>query len=355
MYSLQKISGGKYATPSQFVRMIHEVAQSKGRQELFNKRDPEVLKRLVDLAIIESVRASTAIEGVKVPPLVRLKEMVEDAGWKPGNRDEEDVLAYKNALAFIYDRPKRKRLSVEFILQISKILWAHDTKKIGLKKSDNKIVLKFPDGTQVFRFQPPSAKDTPKLLERTCMLFHQTINEEGCIDHQVIAAFILDFLCIHPLEDGNGRLARLLHTFLLLQNEYEVGRYVSLEGLIEQNKKNYYDSLYQSSKEWASGKHTMHPWMNFCLGKLNLAYKRFERQVDTARETFAAGIRRPEQHEAEKLLETMAIGQNFERSFVEREAAVSGRTARRVLEAWVRDGRLLKQGLARATRYKKLR
>ena len=353
MHTLEKLKSHTFSTPRQKQRLLHEIAESKGRQQLFRKQSPEVLERLLDSAIIESVRASTSMEGVIVPEHGRLREMIHAARWRPRDRDEEDVLAYKNALSFIYE--KKRDLSVELIVRLSQILWAHDKAKTGLKKHDNRIVLRYPDGQHVLRFEPPSAKETPTLLETSCELYHRLIKDETLIDHQVVSAFVLDVLCIHPLEDGNGRLARLLHTMLLLQCGYDVVCYISLEGLVEQDKEHYYEALYESSKGWKTSKHSLNPWMNFSLGKLSLAYKRFERQVNEAQETFAVGLDRPESSTVEKLLETLSLGQTFDRAFIERETGVSGRTSRRTLQRWVEQGRLMKRGDGRGTRYEKIR
>ncbi len=293
------------------------------------------------------------MEGVVVPEHERLVEMIRSARWRPKNRDEEDVLAYKNALKFIYNRPEK--LSLDLIVKLSNILWAHCKEKTGLKKKDNKIALIYPDGSSVIRFSPPSAEATPELLQKACELYHRLVDNEEIIDHQVISAFILDLLCIHPLEDGNGRLARVLHTYLLIDRGYQVGRYISLEGLVEKDKEQYYDALYRSSQEWEDVGNNANPWMNFCLGKLNLAYKQFERQVQEAQATYADSTTRPEQGRIEKLLEGLTIGQTFDREFLEKEANTSGRTTRRVLQKWIEKGRLIKIGAGRGTKYEKLR
>jgi len=356
MYSLLQLQS--YSTPQQNLRLLHEIALSKGREQLFIKQNPETLQSLLDLAIIESVKSSTAIEGVKVPEPAQLKKILSDATWKARNRDEEDLLAYKNALAFLY-RPRnlKKTLSVDFILGLSKILWAHDKNKTGLKKHDNKIILRFPDGRQLTRFEPPSAKKTPALLKRSCSLYLEQIENPRLIDHQVISAFIFDFLCIHPLEDGNGRLARLLHTFLLVQNGYNAVRYISLEGLVEQDKKGYYDSLHQSSKEWLTGKHRLNPWMNFSLGKLNLLYGKFERQILNYQKASLSSLDRPERATVEKAILEIASGQVFSRKNLETQLlgiGISSRTIRRALEDLSKAGKILQEGSGRGTKYVKL-
>ena len=352
-YTLKKLITSGYHTPKQKQHLLHEIAESKGKQELFKKQSPEVLKRLLDSAVIESVRASTAMEGVAVPDQVRLIEMIRTARWSPRNRDEEDVLAYRNALRLIYENSET--LSSASIVKLSNVLWAHDQEKAGLKRTNNEIALVYPDGSRVVRFSPPSAEATPALLEETCELYHSLIKKGELIDHQVISAFILDLLCIHPLEDGNGRLARILHTQLLLEQGYEAGRYVSLEGLVEKDKENYYDALYRSSQGWEELQSNPNPWMNFCLGKLNLVYKQLERQLEEGQRTFASLADRPEQGQVEKLLETLSVGQTFDRAFVEKETGVSGRTSRRVLRQWLERGRLVRLGAGRGTRYEKLR
>lgn len=355
MYSLKQLQTGTYSIPRQKQKLILTIAENKGREELLAKQYPEILTRLVDMVMIESVRASTAIEGVAVPDNAILRRMFSDSKWRPKNRDEQDVLAYKNALSFIYRESKRIKLSSRFIIELSNILWAHCPENAGLKTQNNKIISRYPDGTQVLRFEPPPASQTPHLLEQACKLYHTLIADSSLIDHQVIAAFILDFLCIHPLTDGNGRLGRLLHTLLLLQNGYRVVRFISFEGLIEKDKDGYYESLYSSSKNWHRETNTLNPWMNFNLGKLNLAYSQFAKYLDQAQTTYAAMTAKPEQGRVEKLLEGIAIGQEFKRSFVEEQSKVSGRTTRRVLNQWFTKGRLQKIGEGRGTRYLKLR
>lgn len=353
MYSLSKLQKDDLSIGKLQQKLIHEIAESKGRQQFYSAQNPEILRGLLDSAMIESIRASTAIEGVIVPKQSRLSEMIRTSSWNPKNRDEEDVLAYKNALSFVYRN--KKKLSAELILEISNILWAHDKDKAGFKKQDNKIVLRYPDGKQVVRFEPAPAKKTPKLVEQSCEIYHKLISEKQQIDHQVVSAFILDLLCIHPLEDGNGRLARLLHTLLLLENGYTVVKYIALEGLIEKDKINYYDTLHKSSISWELGKNNLNPWMNFCIGKLNLALKRFERQINEAQKTFTSPLGKPKLQSVERALETLNIGQKFNRDFIVAITGISSRTVRRALEKWTAEGRILKIGIGRNTEYQKIK
>ncbi|MCB0325006.1 MAG: Fic family protein [Bdellovibrionales bacterium] len=355
MRTLSQLKQSLYQVPTQKQRLMHDLAESKGRQAMFINQSPEILERLMHYAIIESVRASTSMEGVVVPETRQLDEMVRDAKWKPKNRDEQDVLAYRNALNYVFEEGTRLKLSTETILSLSKILWAHDPELARLKSEDNEIALVYPDGTKVSRFKPPSASETPELLERSCVLYNDLIENSEYVDHLVISAFILDLLCIHPLADGNGRLARLLHVMLLVKADYQAIRFVSHEGLIERDKEEYYDALYQSSKGWNEGQHKPNAWMNFSLGKLYLAFKRFESQVTEAQKTFADSIRRSESSQVAQMLEAITPGQSFDRNYIETKSKVSGRTTRRVIGDWITQGRLLKVGAGRGVRYKKLR
>ncbi len=260
-----------------FAGLLQQLGRYKGRQDLFKKQTPQTLETLRYSAMIQSTESSNRIEGVVVTPQ-RIKALFKNA--KPGNRSEAEVLGYKAVLSRIHQKPLRLRLTPESILDFHKEMFRLTDEPVGhFKRRDNTIEERLPDGSWKTRFVPVSARQTPAFVKETCRRYHD-LAEDGQIPDVVrVAALVLDFLCIHPFRDGNGRLSRLLTTLLLYQNDYDVGRYVALEKIVEDRKEQYYDVLQRSSKNWHLGKHDIRPWTEFFIVTLVEAYKQFETQL----------------------------------------------------------------------------
>lgn len=264
------------------VSNLRAIGEYKGKEELYSKQSPDALEKLLESAVIESAECSNRIEGV-IAPHERVK-MIVKANAKPQNRPEQEIAGYRDVLNLIHQSHEDIPLSENVILQFHSMLYRYTTIKSGFwKKIDNEIVEKKPDGTKIIRFKPVPAKDTPAFMKETIEFYNDGI-KEGKLDPLIlIPLFVFDFLCIHPFQDGNGRLARLLTLLLLYQSGYKVGKYISLERITESSKDSYYDSLESSSKGWHGGKHNIFPWLNYFHGTLLAAYKEFEKRVGVFR------------------------------------------------------------------------
>jgi Fic family protein len=260
------------------LRTVRLLGEYKGKEELFKQQIPQALETLRQAAIIQSTESSNRIEGVTAP-LERIQALVSKK-TTPRNRSEQEIAGYRDVLQTIHANYAHIPLTTGVVLQLHRDLYRYAGETGGRWKSvDNEIMEVRPDGTKVIRFQPLSAFATPEAMEQ----LHIRLNEmwrQGAVEKLVlIPAYVLDFLCMHPFLDGNGRMARLLSLLLLYQAGFEVGRYISLEMLVEQSKESYYDTLQQSSQRWLEGKHTLLPWTEYFLGVLIAAYREFEQRV----------------------------------------------------------------------------
>lgn len=258
---------------------MRSLGEFKGKQDLFKQQSPQVLEALRQSAIIQSTESSNRIEGV-VAPHNRIKELVAGK-TKPQNRSEQEIAGYRDVLSTIHTSHQHIPLSSNIVLQLHRDLYKFVPGQGGRwKAGDNTITEKRADGSEVVRFTPVAAHRTPQAMDDLHVRFNAAW-QAGDVDHLLlIGAYVLDFVCIHPFTDGNGRMARLLTLLLLYKGGYEVGRYISLETMVEQHKDGYYDALYSSSQGWHEGKHTLTPWWEFLLGvNLLAAYQEFEQRV----------------------------------------------------------------------------
>jgi len=256
---------------------VRAIGEFKGRQDLY-RQFPAMLESLRSMAVIQSTESSNRIEGV-VAPSERIRALVEHK-TTPQNRSEDEIVGYRDVLATVHANASNIDLSADVILQFHRDLYAFLPGEGGRwKPADNDIVEFLPDGSSFVRFKPVPAFLAPGAVEQLVKRLHETLGEGAVEPLVAIAAFILDFLCIHPFLDGNGRLARLLTLVLLYQSGYEVGRYVSLEKTIEESKETYYESLLRSSQGWHEGQHDMSPWLEYLLGVLIASYKQLESRV----------------------------------------------------------------------------
>ncbi len=278
MKSLEKKYIEALKFPIATLSNLRAIGEHKGKEELYSKQSPDALEKMLESAIIESTECSNRIEGVTAPH-ERIK-MIVKANAKPKNRSEQEIAGYRDVLNLIHQSHEDIPLSENVILQFHSMLYRYTTVKSGFwKKMDNEIIERKKDGTKIVRFKPIAAKDTSAFMKKTIAFYNDDI-EEGKLDPLIlIPLFIFDFLCIHPFQDGNGRIARLLTLLLLYQSGYKVGKYISLERITESSKDSYYDSLESSSKGWHSGKHDIFSWLNYFHGTLLAAYKEFEKRV----------------------------------------------------------------------------
>lgn len=267
--------------------LVRTLGEFKGRQDLYREQSPQVLETLKKSAMVESVESSNRIEGVtmeaeRLEPLVTKK-------IKPKDRSEEEIAGYRDVLGEIHTNAKRLVLSPKLILDFHRKLYAHTPHKGGSwKEKDNAIWETTPEGRKFIRFRPVSAVATPEYMEKLCTLYHETMEERQAEPLLTISSYILDFESVHPFSDGNGRLGRLLTLLLLYQADYELGRYISLERIVEQSKETYWDALLKSSQGWHEAKHDLRPWWSYFLGTVIAAYKEFEDRVGTLAATRGA-------------------------------------------------------------------
>lgn len=260
------------------MRAVGRLREFRGKEELYRNQIPDSLETLRQAAVIQSTESSNRIEGVTAP-LERIRDLVEKR-TTPRDRSEQEIAGYRDALDLIHNNHAGMTLTSGLVLQLHKELFKYTDRTGGVWKSVANQITQFRvDGSAEVRFEPPP----PHLVDGMMNTLHDSANamrsENEVEPLLVIAAYILDFLCIHPFRDGNGRMARLLSLLMLYQAGYEVGRYVSLERVIENSKESYYDTLYHSSLRWHDGQHSLKPWTQYLLGTITAAYGDFESRV----------------------------------------------------------------------------
>lgn len=295
------------AVPIEMAGTLRALGEYRGKQELFTRQTPQVLEALRQVAIIQSTESSNRIEGVIVPEK-RLKALLEKKAT-PKNRPEAEVMGYRDVLAKIHTSFQRMEISTEAILRMHKEMFRRTPLPGGAwKRKDNTIEERLPDGRWITRFAPVSAAQTPSTMKELCVRFNRLWEEQRIDRLLLLHAFILDFLCIHPFTDGNGRISRLLTVLLLHQAGYDVGRYISLERLIEESKQSYYEVLQESSQKWHKGRHRLLPWWQYSLSVLLTAYKEFEDRVGMVRASRGAKTAWVEEA-IQRLPDTFGVGE----------------------------------------------
>ena len=256
---------------------LTDLGEAKGRQELFTRQSPQRLKALREHALIESAVSSNRIEGVEVDQ----KRVATLIFGKPALRDrnEEEVAGYRRALQWIHETGAKLPVSEETILELHRLARGEIRDAGRYKEKDGDIIEKFADGGSRVRFRTVPAAKTPEAMKALISLWEQGLREPAVPPLLCAAAFNLDFLCIHPFRDGNGRASRLLLLLQCYHLGFEVGRYISLERLIEQNKERYYETLEQSSRGWHQEKHDPWPYLLYLLFVLKTAYREFEERL----------------------------------------------------------------------------
>lgn len=264
---------------SELLRLIAAIYKEAGKQELYLKQKPEELEKLVEVAKIQSTEASNAIEGI-VTTNTRVRQLVEEK-TTPKNRNEQEIAGYRDVLSIIHESFDVIPITQNYILQLHKILYSHmDNPAAGRTKAvQNYISATYPDGHTETLFTPLAPYETPDALDRLCAEYNRVIGNGEVEPLIAIAIFIHDFLCIHPFNDGNGRMSRLLTTLLLYQNGFYVGKYISLEAKIAKDKDLYYEALSASQEGWHEGKEDSVPFIKYLLGTILAAYKDFEDRV----------------------------------------------------------------------------
>jgi fido (protein-threonine AMPylation protein) len=290
-------AGGTLRVPASTAWYISELAEARGREELFTRQSPQRLRALRESAIVESAVSSNRIEGVEIEP-ARVGPVVLGTS-RLRDRDEEEVRGYRDALRLVHEGASGMELSEATVRE----LHARSRGRLGdagrYRAVDSDIIERYPDGRSRVRFRPVAHADIAPAMRELMAEWHRCERERWMPPAAALAAFNLDFLCVHPFRDGNGRASRLLMLLQCYQAGFGVGRYISLERLIEENKPRYYETLEQASREWHAGRHDPWPYVDYVLYILMSAYREFESRVGQTRvprgaktDQVAAAIRR---------------------------------------------------------------
>jgi Fic family protein len=266
-----------FAVPMSTAWLLNDIAEAKGKQELFTRQSPQMLKTLREMALIQSTESSNRIEGVTVAA-DRLRPLVL-GNTRPRDRSEQEVQGYRLALNEIHTRHEKLPITPDALKRLHALCQGASGDAGQFKRIDNEVVELRPGAAPVIRFKCVSAKQTPAAVDELCRLYRHALDQDNIPPLIAIAALVLDFLCIHPFRDGNGRVSRLLTLLALYQHGYEVGRYISLEHLVEESKEDYYEVLNRSSQHWHEGRHELTPWMNLLLAVIRRGYAEFEQRA----------------------------------------------------------------------------
>lgn len=277
MLTLGRFADEISSIPTMTSWYLTDLGEALGKQELFTKQSPQKLKVLREHALIESAVSSNRIEGIEID---RLRIGTVLFGKPPfRDRNEEEVAGYRDALAWIHGASETIPVNTKTILELHALSRGHVGDAGRFKERDGDIIERYRDGKERVRFKTVRASETPAAVDELIELWHMCFEERWVHPLVGLAAFNLDFLCIHPFRDGNGRVSRLLFLLQCYHLGFEVGRFVSLERLIEQNKDGYYEALERSSLGWHDGRNDPWLYVNYLLYKLKMAYKEFEERV----------------------------------------------------------------------------
>jgi Fic family protein len=346
MMTLRQFSARPEAVPTATAWSLADLGEARGKQELFTRQSPQRLKVLREHALIESAVSSNRIEGVtvdqaRIGTIVFGKALLKD-------RDEEEVRGYRDALKWIHEGGAAIPISEETILQLHRMARGQIGDAGRYKEKDGDIIERFADGRERVRFKTVPAAKTGKFMGETLALWDDCLKERWVQPLVALAAFNLDFLCIHPFRDGNGRVSRLLLLLGCCHLGYEVGRYISLERLIEENKERYYETLHASSQGWHEGKHDPWPYVNYLLYILKTSYAEFESRLGQ--------VAQPKGAKAEMVLSAIRARQGeFRLVDIEQSCPGVGREWIRVLLAGLKkEGKAACQGKGPAARWRYL-
>ena len=268
--------------------LVAAIYKEAGKQEMYLKQRPEELEKLVEIAKIQSTEASNAIEGI-VTTNSRIRQLVEEK-TAPRNRDEQEIIGYRDVLNIIHESFDAIPITQNYILQLHKILYSYMENSMAgrTKNVQNYISATYPDGHSETLFTPLAPYETPEALDKICEEYNRVIGNAEIDPLIIIPVFIHDFLCIHPFNDGNGRMSRLLTTLLLHRNGFYVGKYISLEAKIEKNKDFYYASLRQAQTGWYENDEDKLPFNKYILGTILSAYRDFGERFALVEEKLSA-------------------------------------------------------------------
>ena len=329
---------------SEILGYIAAIYKAAGKQELYLKQRPAELAKLVEIAKIQSTEASNAIEGI-VTTSTRIRQLVEEK-TTPKNRDEQEIAGYRDVLNIIHENFDAIPITQNFILQLHKILYSHMNNPMGgrTKNVQNYISVTYPDGHTEILFTPLAPFETPEALDKICAEYNYVIGNAEAEPLLAIPVFIHDFLCIHPFNDGNGRMSRLLTTLLLYRCGFYVGKYISLEAKIANHKDAYYDALRQSQHGWHEGNEDVVPFIKYILSTIIAAYRDFEDRFSIVEAKTSA-------LEMVRKASLQKLGRFSKQDIRELCPSLSVSSIEGALRKLVAEGYLKREGNGRSTRY----
>ncbi len=333
---------------SEILSLVASIYRYQGKQELYLKQRPNELDKLIDIAKIQSTESSNEIEGI-VTTSVRLKQLLEEKTI-PRNRNEQEIVGYRDVLDIIHENYDVIPISRNYILQMHKILYSHMNNPLAgkTKNVQNYISATYPDGHSEVLFTPLSPVETPVALDRICDEYNRVIGNFEVEPIIMIPIFIHDFLCIHPFNDGNGRMSRLLTTLLLYKNGFYVGRYISLEALIAKDKAAYYESLNKAGVNWHDGYDDVVPFIKYLLGIILAAYKAFDDRFNIVENKLSAV-------EMVRKATLQKLGRFTKQDIYELCPTLSISSIEGSLRKLVEEGELRREGVGRSTKYIRLK
>ena len=343
-FNYSKIKEEKW--DSEVLGLIAAIYRYAGKQELYLRQRPDELDKLVEIAKIQSTESSNKIEGIYTSD-ERLKKIVLDKTM-PKTRNEREIAGYRDVLNTIHENFQHIPIRDTFILQLHRDLYKFENSSNGgrFKTADNIIEEEDERGNKFVRFRPLPAWETPDAIINLCTAYNEAINKGEADSLLLIPMFIIDFLCIHPFNDGNGRMSRLLTLLLLYQNDYIVGRYISLEKLIERTKDSYYDALQSSSQGWIEDENSYEHFVKYILGIITAAYREF---FDRAHIVEEKKVPKPDR--IEELIKNH-LGTITKAEIVKEASGISTTTVQRTLTDLVKAEKIIKIGNGRYTKYK---
>ena len=338
------VSPAKLLIP-EIVQMVSSIHEHKGKQELFLEANVDELKTLLEVALIQSTGASNRIEGIFTSDK-RLEELVSQKA-EPRNRSEQEIAGYREVLSTIHEGYEYITPRPNIILQLHRDLYSYSQGGAGgsYKNSDNVIAETDAEGHQKARFIPVPAFQTAEAMEELCARFLEAWEADRIDKLILIPMFILDFLCIHPFNDGNGRMSRLLTLLLFYKAGYIVGKYVSMEMLIEKTKETYYEALQASSTGWHEGENSYEPFVKYYLGIMLKAYNEFESRVEHLKHR---SLSKPDRIKA---VIDNKVGKITKKEIMELCPDISRVTVERTLTDLVKSGYVAKVGAGPSTGY----
>lgn len=332
---------------NEVISLIAQIHEHKGKQLLYLKQKPQVLEQLIEIAKIQSTESSNKIEGI-ITTSTRIKQLFNDK-TTPRNRDEEEILGYRNALNIIHDSFEYIPISPNYILQLHKELYKYTSKNFGgkFKNVQNYISATYPDGREEVLFVPLEPYKTSEAVDNLCKAFNNCIDNESVESLILIPTFIVDFVCIHPFSDGNGRMSRLLTTLLLYRLGYYVGKYVSIEKMIEKTKDSYYETLREVNKGWYENNNDPTPFVKYLLKTLLAAYREFEERITLIDAKQSA-------YDYVKSTIDTILGKFTKADLLEKCPSIAKSTLELTLKKLVEEGYIQRNGVGKTTYYNKL-